>query len=172
MQQGGKTAGAGRVLNALAAATVWLAAGGWAESYSEKYPGGQLKATWSARICLNGRYLLDGVETHYYGDGRKQWEVTWTSGRRTGEETLWSANGEKVWNWNHDLARNVSAWTHWWSNGRKRLESQWDTSPTARDVPDRHLRGLVANGTARRWDSTGREVAVYTFVNGSLVRQP
>jgi hypothetical protein len=79
---------------------------------------------------------------------------------------LWASNGEKFWSWNHDLTNNVSAWTHWWSNGQKRLESQWDTNPTARDLPSRHFRGLVANGTARHWDPTGREVGVYTFVNG------
>ena len=140
--------------------------GGRIQTYSENYPGGRPKATWSARICPNGRYLLDGVETHYYENGRKQWAVTWASGRRKGEETLWASNGEKFWSWNHDLTNNVSTWTHWWSNGQKRLESQWDTNPTARDLPTRHFRGLVANGTARHWDPTGREVAIYTFVNG------
>jgi len=142
--------------------------GGRIESYSEKYPGGKPKATWSARICPNGRYLLDGVEIHYYENGKKQWEVTWASGRRTGEETLWAPNGDKFWSWSHDSANNVSTWTHWWSNGRKRLESQWDTNPVARDLPGRHFRGLVANGTARHWDSAGRELGTYRFLNGKL----
>jgi hypothetical protein len=146
--------------------------GGRVESYSEKYPSGKPKATWSARICPNGRYLLDGVETHYYENGQKQWEVTWASGRRTGEETLWAENGDKFWTWNHDLKTSVSTWTHWWSNGQKRLESHWDTNPTARDLPTRHFRGLVAHGAARHWDSTGREAATYRFVNGSLVAEP
>ena len=142
--------------------------GGRIAFYSEKYPSGKPKATWNARICPNGRYLLDGVETHYYENGKKQREVTWASGRRTGEETLWAENGDKFWSWNHDLTNNVSTWTHWWSNGRKRMESQWDTNPTARDLPNRHFRGLVANGAARHWDSTGQEVKTYTFLNGKL----
>ncbi len=142
--------------------------GGSIQSYSENYLGGAIKATWSARICPNGRYLLDGVETNYNESGIAQRVVTWASGRRTGEETVWASNGEKVWSWNHDPTNNVSTWTHWWSNGRKRLESQWDTYPAARDLPSRHFRGLVANGTARIWDSTGRDVASCLFANGAL----
>jgi hypothetical protein len=142
--------------------------GGRIETYSEKYPSGKPKATWSARICPNGRYLLDGVETHYYESGKKQWEVTWASGRRTGDETLWASNGDRFWSWKHDLTNTVSTWTHWWSNGQRRLESQWDTNPVARDLPIRHFRGLVANGAARHWDANGQEVGVYMFVNGSL----
>ena len=142
--------------------------GGRIETYSEKYPSGKPKATWSARICPNGRYLLDGVETHYYESGKKQWEVTWASGRRTGDETLWASNGDRFWSWKHDLTNTVSTWTHWWSNGQRRLESSWDTNPVARDLPIRHFRGLVANGAARHWDANGQEVGVYMFVNGSL----
>jgi hypothetical protein len=44
--------------------------GGTVQSYSETYPGGAPKATWSARITPGGRYLLDGLETHYYENGR------------------------------------------------------------------------------------------------------
>jgi|GEM_PF-212254 len=146
--------------------------GGTNEFYSENYPGGALKATWSARICPNGRYLLDGVETNYYENGIAQRVVTWASGRRTGEETLWASNGEKFWSWNHDTNSNVSTWTHWWSNGRKRLESQWDTYPAARDLPSRHFRGLVANGTVRHWDPAGDEVAAYAFANGNMLMEP
>ncbi len=146
--------------------------GGTITNYSENYPGGALKATWSARICPNGRYLLDGVETNYYENGTIQRVVTWASGRRTGEETLWAPNGEKFWSWNHDLTNNVSIWTHWWSNGQKHLESQWNTDPTARDLPTRHFRGLVANGTARHWDTAGDEVAAYAFANGNMLTDP
>jgi hypothetical protein len=131
--------------------------GGSITNYSENYPGGARKATWSARICPNGRYLLDGVETNYYENGTVQRVVTWASGRRTGEETLWAPNGVKFWSWSHDLTNNVSTWTKWWSNGRKRFESQWDTNPMAPALPDRHFRGLNSNGTdVKQWDPEGR----------------
>ena len=137
--------------------------GGTIQSYSENYPGGARKATWSARICPNGRYLLDGVETNYYENGTVQRVVTWASGRRTGEETLWMSNGMKFWSWNHDLTNNISTWTHWWSNGRKRLESQWDTNPTVPDLPNRHFRGLMASGNSWGWDPDGRSVNTIDF---------
>jgi uncharacterized repeat protein (TIGR02543 family) len=139
---------------------------GKVKSYRETYPGGTTKATWSARITPNGRYLLDGIEKDYYENGKKQREVTWVSGRRVGEETHWAQDGTRFWSWNHDLANNVSVWTHWWPNGQKRLESQWNTYPAAQDLPSRRFRGLVANGTARHYNESGEEVGAYTFLNG------
>jgi len=143
--------------------------GGTVQSYSETHPGGAPKATWSARRTTGGRYLLDGVESHFYADGTKQREVTWVSGRRTGPETLWGPDGTRIWSWNHDLANNVSTWTHWWSNGQKRLESQWDTNPAARDLPTRRFRGLVAHGTARHWNTSGQQVGQFAFLNGDRI---
>ena len=140
--------------------------GGKIKSYSEKYPDGRIKATWKARICPNGRYLLDGLETHYYENGKKQREVSWVSGRRNGEETLWGPDGKRIWSWNHDLANNLSTWTHWWSNGNKRVESQWNTNPSPQDLPTRHFRGLLAHGTAKQYDVNGKEVGAVTFKNG------
>ena len=142
------------------------ATGGTVQAFSENYPGGEAKATWSARITPGGRYQLDGPQIHYYPDGKKQHEVTWTGGRRNGKETLWRQDGTRIWSWNHDPAKNISIWTHWWPNGQKRLESQWDSNPTARDLPGRHFRGMVANGTAQHWDKNGREVGTYTFLKG------
>jgi uncharacterized repeat protein (TIGR02543 family) len=155
--------------------------GGTVQSYSETYPGGAPKATWSGRRTPGGRYLLDGLESHYYADGRKQREVTWVSGRRTGPETLWGPDGTRIWSWNHDLANNLSTWTHWWSNGQKRLESQWDTNPVARawtanpfvvsppDLSGRRFRGLVAHGTARHWNTSGQQVGAHSFLHGTRI---
>jgi uncharacterized repeat protein (TIGR02543 family) len=146
-------------------------AGGEVRPYSENYSGGTPKAAWSARITSIGQYLLDGPETHYYQNGTKQREVTWVNGRRNGEETLWGPDGTRIWSWNHNLAHNISTWTHWWPNGQKRLESQWNTNPTARDLPNRHFRGLVAHGTAWQWNEEGDEVAAHTFLNGVRISQ-
>ena len=145
--------------------------GGTVQTYSENYPGGSPKATWSARITPSGRYLLDGMETYFHENGTKQREVSWVSGKRTGEETFRGPDGIRIWSWNHDLANHVSTWTHWWSNGRKRLESNWDTNPAARDLPSHRFRGMVANGTARHWDQDGRQVGDYVFLNGVRVSQ-
>ena len=49
--------------------------GGTVKKFSENYPNGKIRSQWSARICPNGRYLLDGKETDFYETGAKQHEV-------------------------------------------------------------------------------------------------
>jgi len=144
--------------------------GGTVNDYNEYYPGGALRATWSARICTHGRYLLDGKETFYYENGKKEHEVTYNNGRKTGIETYWGPDGVKQWTWNHDDANNTSVWTHWWSNGYKRIESRWNTYPVARDL-SRHFSGFVADGDAYHWDRSGAPTHAYSFSNGNYVGQ-
>ena len=129
-----------------------------------------MRAEWSARICPNGRYLLDGRETTYYENGRKEHEVTYTSGRKTGEETFWRPDGSKIWTWTHQPEKNLSAWTQYWDNGQKRIESSWNTRPTARDL-NRNFFGYVADGDARGFDRDGKATTVSTFVNGQFERE-
>jgi hypothetical protein len=141
-------------------------AGGKVKSFREKYPDGKLRVIWKARVTPGGRYLLEGAEKYYYSNGKLLREVNWANGRRKGTETLWGADGTRIWSWNHDLANNLSTWTHWWPNGQKRLESHWNTNPLARDLHNRHFRGLVAHGTATHWDESGYQVGTYIFQNG------
>src|SRR5258708_7685976 len=126
--------------------------GGEVRSFSETYPDGKLRSQWGGRICPNGRYLLDGKETDFYASGAKQHEVTYASGRKTGEETFWLPNGTKLWEWQHDP--NTATWTQFWPNGRKRVQSTWNTKPEARDLKHSFI-GLVANGPAFQWSENG-----------------
>ena len=109
-------------------------------AFSESYPDGTPRLVWSAGVGDDGRYLLDGVETWFYPDGSKQYEATFSLGRKTGAETLWRRDGSMVWKWQHDLD-GVSHWTQWWENGIKKAESNW--------------RDSRAFGVARTWDRTG-----------------
>jgi hypothetical protein len=139
--------------------------GGRVQKFSEKYPNGKVRAEWSARICPGGRYLLDGTETTYYDNGRKEHEVTYSNGRKTGEETFWTPDGAKRWSWSHHPEKNSSTWTQYWDNGRKRLESTWNTRPKARDL-DRNFFGYVADGTAYECARDGSLARQFTFTNG------
>ena len=141
--------------------------GGTIKKFSEKFPNGKIRSQWSARICPNGRYLLDGKETDFYETGAKQHEVTYASGRKTGAETFWSRDGKKPWSWSHDLKNNRSVWTQFWPNGKKKAESAWDTRPQARDLP-RSFFGLVADGPVRQWNEDGTLKFSGSFVNGGL----
>jgi len=139
--------------------------GGKIQKFSERYPNGKLRTEWSARICPSGRYLLDGREMDYYTNGREQHEVTYADGCKTGDETFWLPDGTKLWSWRHDLKDHLSVWTQYWPNGRKRVESQWNTKPEARDVA-RTFFGRVADGPARRWNEDGKPIGAFNFANG------
>ncbi len=144
--------------------------GGEVKQFSENYPNGKLRSQWSARICPNGRYLLDGRETAYYESGTKQHQVTYASGRKTGVETFWSPDGNKRWNWSHNLKTNRSVWTQYWPNGKKRIESTWNTKPEARDLK-RSFFGLVADGPVKQWNEDGSLKFSGNFSDGLLIKE-
>jgi hypothetical protein len=141
--------------------------GGKIKDYAEYYPSGTLRSKWSARICPEGRYLLNGDQVDYYEDGTKEHVVTYKNGRKTGEETFWLPNGTRHWTWQRDLKNNRAIWTHYWPNGNKKIESEWNTKPEARDL-NRLFFGYVAHGPSRHWDEQGNLVAKHIFVNGDL----
>ena len=141
--------------------------GGRIQSYREDYPSGKLRSLWSARICPNGRYLLYGLETDYYENGRKQHEVAYVNGRKSGEENFWSPDEKKIWSWRFDVNKDTGVWTQYWPNGREKIQSTWNTQPTARDLP-RSFFGLVADGPVFHWDENGVPLHAYNFTNGVL----
>jgi len=144
--------------------------GGTIKKFSENYPNGKVRSKWSARICPDGRCLLDGRETDFYDSGARQHEVTYKNGRKTDEETFWSADGKKLWSWAHDLKNNVAVWRQYWSNGREKFESTWNTKPTARDL-NRSFFGLVADGPAKQWNEDGSLKFSGNFSNGLLKKE-
>lgn len=141
--------------------------GGTIRQYRETYPNGHVRANWSARICPNGRYLLDGSETTYYENGSKEHEATYKAGRKIGSETFWTKDGTRVWSWTNRPESNTSTWVQYWNNGRKRVESNWNTQPFARDIK-RSFSGLVANGSAYHWHQDGTPASTYNFTNGTF----
>jgi hypothetical protein len=82
------------------------------------------RCTWSAGVTNDGRYLLDGVQTFYYPDGRKQWEATFQAGRRVGTETLWAPDGKKRWEKSYS-ADGEWTWRIFDREGRQTAESNW-----------------------------------------------
>lgn len=139
--------------------------GGVIRDFSEKYPNGRVRSQWRARICPNGRYLLDGLETDFYENGAKEHEASYASGRKRGTETFWNPAGVKLWTWNHDPERNRSGWTQYWPNGTIKSQSSWATFPQARDL-GRNYYGRVADGPACQWDEKGKPVRAVMFTNG------
>ena len=93
-------------------------------SERETYPDGAVRATWTAKITSDGRYLLDGRQTFYYADAGAQHEATYVDGRKTGSETYWLPSGQKAWAWDHQ-PDGTSVWTQYWENGRTKAISTW-----------------------------------------------
>jgi formylglycine-generating enzyme required for sulfatase activity len=119
----------------------------------ETHADGAPKAEWGVQNDGSGRPRLHGPETHWHANGRKEYEVTWSNGRKTGLETHWDGAGRKVWQWDH-RADGTSVWTQFHANGAKRHESTW--------------RNQRCDGLAREWDRTGRLVQEHLFRNGIL----
>ena len=141
--------------------------GGTIKKFSENYPGGQIRAVWTARVCHGGRYLLHGKQVDYYEDGSVQHKATYENGRKSGDEVFYQPDGIKVWTWHRDLKKNTGKWTHYWPDGKKKTESSWDIKPEAPALK-RQFYGYVADGPSRHWDRQGNLVAVYDFLNGDL----
>jgi len=94
------------------------------EEYSEEYPTGKPKVTWSAGIGQDGHELLHGRETWYYENGRTQWQANYRAGRKTGTETYWYTSGDKQsQKVHHD--DGTYDWTLWGRDGKLRAKSKW-----------------------------------------------
>ncbi len=136
-------------------------------SYTEHYPNGALKSTWSARICSNGRYLLHGDQKDYFDTGALEHEVTYENGRKSGIERFYTKEGVLRWQWERDLQSNRGVWTHYHPNGAKKIESHWNLKPEPRDLK-RTFYGYMAEGETLHFDEEGNQTAVYRFKNGLL----
>ena len=141
--------------------------GGEVRSYKEYYPDGKLKAEWSALICTNGRYLLDGMQTEYYPDGKLQHQALYQEGRKVGREVLMNPDGTLRWTWERSLVTNRGTWTLYDAQGKK-IESRWLTRPTARDC-DHQFFGYVADGPTVHYTPDGKVAKTYLFRHGILM---
>ena len=117
-------------------------------------------------MTASGTYVANGTKVTRYANGKKQHEVTYRNGRRTGTETLWRQDGTIEWKWERDLKTNRGLWTQYWPNGKKRVESSWLLYTSPRDLPGTPLVGAIADGVASHYDREGNLVAQYKFKNG------
>jgi formylglycine-generating enzyme required for sulfatase activity len=93
-------------------------------NFTENYPNGKVKGTWSGGLAGNGRFILSGEQTFYYDSGAKQWQTTFAAGKKTGAETFWSADGHKEWERIH-APNGTWTWRIFDSAGKILAESKW-----------------------------------------------
>jgi predicted neuraminidase len=122
-------------------------------SFTEKWPGGRLKARWSGTVADDGRFLLEGREEWFFQDGSPNYVAAYHLGRKTGLESFWRAPGQLAWQRQHG-PDGECVWTQYWDNGRKKAESVW--------------RDSKADGPARLWDREGNLVSEAAFEAGAL----
>jgi len=95
------------------------------QSFKESWPNGKPRSEWRGGYSEAGDWRLDGTQTFFYESGAKQWESSYTAGRRTGTETFWNENGGKAWERAFD-AKGRWTWRIFDASGKQIAESKWD----------------------------------------------
>jgi hypothetical protein len=107
-----------------------------AQNFTEHYPSGKVKATWSAGRASDGRVLLDGTEHFFYPSGKPMWTVSFSAGRKTGEERYQREDGTPIWVKTYG-ADNTWTWDTFDATGKRTAESHWRGKILlSSDVPD------------------------------------
>ncbi|MGH9607290.1 MAG: SUMF1/EgtB/PvdO family nonheme iron enzyme [Terracidiphilus sp.] len=92
--------------------------------HRENWPNGQLRAEWSTGLADDGRILLEGMQTFYFENGRKQWTSDYHLGRKIGEEVFYRTDGSKMWEKSY-AADGTWTWRNFDDAGRQTSESKW-----------------------------------------------
>jgi formylglycine-generating enzyme required for sulfatase activity/antitoxin component YwqK of YwqJK toxin-antitoxin module len=122
------------------------------KKFTDKYPNGKIKVTFSGGVANDGRFLLDGPEKWYYEDGSREREASYKLGRKIGSEIYFSRDGKKLWQW--EYSDGSSVWTQYWANGNKKSQSTW--------------KDFKCDGLATLCDRSGKVLIGTEFSNGYL----
>lgn len=94
------------------------------EQHRELWPNGKLKAEWSTGRADDGEILLEGPQTFYFEDGRKQATAQFHLGRKVGDEVFYRASATKEWEKSYG-ADDTWTWRNFDEAGRQTSESHW-----------------------------------------------
>ena len=92
--------------------------------HRESWPNGKLRAEWSTGLANDGRVLLEGTQTFYYENGRRQWVSDYHLGKKIGTDVFYRENGSKKWEKTYGGDGNWT-WRNFDHAGRETSESQW-----------------------------------------------
>jgi formylglycine-generating enzyme required for sulfatase activity len=92
--------------------------------HSERWPNGHLRAQWSTGHANDGRVVLEGEQTFFYENGRKQWVSDYHLGEKIGNEVFYREDGSTKWEKNY--ATDVTwTWRNYDRDERLSSESKW-----------------------------------------------
>ncbi|HTF64872.1 MAG TPA: sialidase family protein, partial [Edaphobacter sp.] len=104
--------------------------------FTERYPNGKTKATWSAGRAADGRVLLEGAEHFFYPSGKPMWTVSFHAGEKTGEERYQREDGTPIWVKTY-AADGTWTWDNFDEEGKRTATSHWrGKTLLSSDVPD------------------------------------
>ncbi|HUV97248.1 MAG TPA: sialidase family protein, partial [Acidobacteriaceae bacterium] len=92
--------------------------------HHERWPNGKLKVTWSTGRASDGRILLEGPQTFYFENGRKQWTSDFHLGKKIGEEVFYRTDGSKLWQKTYAVD-GTWIWRNFDARGNRTSESKW-----------------------------------------------
>ena len=70
----------------------------------------------------------EGVETHWYENSQKAWEVKWQAGQEQGARIEWYENGKKTSETPYKDGQRHGKATGWYQNGKKSFEITYEAS--------------------------------------------
>jgi formylglycine-generating enzyme required for sulfatase activity len=106
------------------------------QHFTERYPNGKVKATWSAGRAADGRVLLEGAEHFFYPSGNLMWTVNFHAGEKTGEERYQREDGTLIWVKNY-ATDGTWTWENFDGAGGRTATSRWrNKTLLSSDVPD------------------------------------
>jgi hypothetical protein len=120
-------------------------------NFTERYPDGSVRGTWSGGRADNGAFVFDGPQRWFYPDGTPAWEADYTLGRKTGVEKRFDRSGQLI-SQREYAADGRSTWQRWWPDGTRRAISHWH--------------GKNADGEAETWGPDGRLLTSTAFHEG------
>jgi hypothetical protein len=137
------------------------------QTYTERYPNGQIKTQYTYYLSATGGHVqhgvtrmwrpngklsdevsmvqgrIDGLWKVYYPTGELMLEQTYAHGKQSGPTTRYYPSGSKAEFGIYDDGQKDGLWTEWHENGQKKGEDEYQA-------------GNRVRGKSKRWDDKGR----------------
>ena len=78
-----------------------------------------------AWLCVHKDGKLDGLQTTWYENGQKHYQITTKDGQSNGLTTEWYENGLKFKEEPYKDGKEDGLWIRWWDNGQKYTEKTY-----------------------------------------------
>tara|TARA_Y100000992_G_scaffold291577_1_gene248138 strand:+ start:34 stop:801 length:768 start_codon:yes stop_codon:yes gene_type:complete len=115
-------------------------------------------------LFIGGCEKKNGLETHFYSNGNKKYEVSYKNGEKNGLETYWELDGKKKQEVTYKNGKKDGLETYWWVDGQKSYLA------TAINNNNVNLRGKVSKENIIRtpYEKNGSRYRETTYKDGKI----